>query len=318
METQYSTPAGRLDIVVLFDHEPVIIIESKIRSPIGKRADTADQLAAYGLWLRSQADSAGRSLAVLCLLTHLTEPPDKFTEMSLDLYGSTPSVLRWSELAKWLEASKRDIRLNQDIRTLGNELYTFLEEQDMTTEAPHLEDFAAAIVYVKAGTRIASAYEEIFDHLSSLDGIFSTGSVLADLPLHFDSEQNLIQGWKYLSALPLRSAYFAYGIALQPKRSLQPEGILAQDRLPAEDSLFISLGVDNRREMRLLEEHAGKAGQSWQYLPFGDGSILASFRPLKTILAEPESFSNTMRNWIDEAFPNIVAVVTAMRQQSAT
>ncbi|KRQ12159.1 hypothetical protein AOQ73_04785 [Bradyrhizobium pachyrhizi] len=201
---------------------------------------------------------------------------------------------------------------------LADELHAFLLEQEMTSESPRLEDFAAAIVYVQAGSRISNAFEEIFDHVSEKKGFFTKGSVLDDMHLDFDSEQNLIHGWKNLSAAPLMTAYFAYGIALQPRRSLQPDGIRSKESLPIENSIFLCLGVTSKREMKLLEEHANNCGSGWQYFAFGANSIIATFKPLKDILMEPEAFAGTMKSWIDQAVPEILPVISIMQKQAAT
>lgn len=317
MKTQVAITEGRLDILILCDKQPIIVVESKIKSAVRKRPDDSDQLHGYGHWLKRQADENDGNLTIICLLTHLTPPPKGFIEPGSDAYGATPKLVRWYQVAAELKALSCDDRLRLDVRTLAEELYLFLLEQDMTSESPRLEDFAAAIVFIKAGSRISKAFEDVFEHVSGLRGVFPRGSISDDLPLAFDSEQNLMHGWKYLSAPPLETIYFAYGIALQPNRSLTPDGPLSKQNLPHDDSIFLCLGVETTKEMKLLEEQSKILGPDWKHISFSDNSIVATFKPLKTILVEPESFAGIMNAWIDETVPQLLPVIATMQKQAA-
>jgi hypothetical protein len=310
METQWPIPDGRLDIAILIENEPAFVIENKVSAPIGRRPNDIDQLSAYGMWLKLKSESSVCKLAVVCLLTHATNPPETFAEGRTDLYGSIPKVVRWSQIADNLRTLAQSSKLPLDIRTISNELFSFLLEQNMTSEATRLEDFAAAIIYVRAGSRMSQTFGEVFDHLSELGGIFSKGAVIADSALEFDSDRSLIQGWKYLSAAPLKTAYFGYGIALQPRRSL------SNDHLPIEDSIFLCLGVETKREIRILEEQSKLLSGAWQHLSFPSNSIAIAFKPLNAVLVRPEEFAKAMIGWIDEVLPEVAELVNRMQKQS--
>ena len=310
MKTQYGIPNGRLDIVIFLDNQPTFIIENKVGAPIGKRPNNNDQLRVYGDWLKQTADRSNQQLAVLCLLTHVTSPPETFKEDRLDLYGSIPKVVRWSQIATEVQAIAREGRLPLDIRTIAREFHLFLLEQNMTTEFARFEDFAAAIVYVRSGSRISNTFEKIYDHLSDLGGPFVKGFYKDDAIVDFDSEGSVIHGWKYLSAAPLKSAYFAYGISLQPRRSL------SIDSLPDEDSIFLAVGVETKKEIQLLESKSKDFGQDWHYLSFPDYSLIVSFRPLHAALSQPEKFASTMIAWIDQSYEAVVAkLIPSLQKQ---
>ncbi|MDE5441090.1 hypothetical protein GWG65_06390 [Bradyrhizobium sp. CSA207] len=310
MKTQYQIPNGRLDIVILLDNQPTFVIENKVGAPIGKRSNNIDQLRVYGDWLKQMAVRSGQKLAVLCLLTHVTSPPETFKEDQRDLYGSTPKVVRWSQIAAEVQAIAREGGLPLDIRTIAREFHLFLLEQNMTTEFARFEDFAAAIVYVRSGSRISHTFEKIYDHLSELGGPFVKGFSKDDAIVDFDSEGSVIHGWKYLSAAPLKSAYFAYGINLQPRRSL------SIDSLPDEDSIFLAVGVETKKEMQLLEARSKDFGQDWHYLSFSDYSLIVTFRPLHAALSQPEEFAGTMIAWIDQSYAAVVAkLIQSLQKQ---
>jgi hypothetical protein len=311
METQYSIPSGRLDIAVLFGSDPVFVIENKIGSPVAQRHDGSDQLATYGRWLKGRADESGQGLAVICLLTHTTKAPSTFSDGRLDVYESIPKILHWSEVAGELRQMAQSETLRWDVRTLAHELHHFLLGEDMTSEAPRLEDFAAAIVYVKAGTRVSNAFQNIYEHLCQFGAPFSKGSILDDCSLDFDSTSSVMQGWKYFSSPPLKTAYFAYGIALQPRLNLPLEAGSPSDAIPAEDSLFLYFGVETKKEIAL---HSTKLPSPWQLLPLIDLPIAIVFRPLSTVLGQPETFADTMKEWIDQVMPDVLSVAAGMPQ----
>ncbi|MBH5396419.1 PD-(D/E)XK nuclease family protein [Bradyrhizobium sp. CNPSo 4010] len=311
MKTQYEIPNGRLDIVILLDNKPTFVIENKVAAPIGKRSDNVDQLRAYGAWLKRTADRAGQKFAVLCLLTHITDPPEDFKEDQRDQDGTASKVVRWSQIAGEVQVLANSGTLPLDVRTFAREFHLFLLEQNMTTEFARFEDFAAAIVYVKSGTRISSTFEKIYDHVSELGGPFVRGFYQDDAFVDFDSETNLIHGWKYLSADPIKTLCFAYGICLQPRRSL------ANEALPDEDSIFLSIGVETRRERNLLEARSKDLGPEWHHVSFPDQSVLATFRPLHPALAEPKLFASTMTGWIDQSHSRIAELIRALQKQYA-
>lgn len=310
MRTQYEIPNGRLDIVILLDNKPTFVIENKVAAPIAKRSDNVDQLRVYGDWLKQTAGRAGQKLAVLCLLTHITNPPEGFKEDQRD--GLASKVVRWSQIAAEVQALARGAALPLDVRTIAREFHLFLLEQNMTTDFARFEDFAAAIVYARSGTRISSTFEKIYNHISELGGPFVNGFYKEDAIVDFDSEANLIQGWKYLSAEPLKTVCFAYGICLQPRRSLSNEA------LPDEDSIFLSVSVETRREMNLLEARSKDMGPGWHHLSFPDHSVLATFRSLHSALAQPELFASTMTGWIDQSHGGIAKLIRTLQNQYAT
>lgn len=309
MKTQYQIPNGRLDIVVLLDEQPSFVIENKIAAPIAKRSNDTDQLTAYGNWLKKTADASGRKLAVLCLLTHVTQPPETFTDNHKELYGANPRVVTWSQIAHELRAIAAEGRLPLDVCTIAREFHQFLLEQNMTSEFANLEDFAAAIVYVRSGSRILHTFEKIFDHLSELGGPFVEGRIKDDEIVDFESGSNVIHGWKYLSAAPLRTAYFTYGISLQPRRAL------SKDTLPDEDSIFLGFGVETKREMQLLETMSKDLGEGWHCLSSADSSVMVTFRPLHIALAQPDQFANTMIAWIDQSHAVVTKAIRTLQKK---
>ncbi len=309
IETQYPIPNGRLDLIVLADGHPIVAIENKISAPVAQRPDGRDQLSAYGHWLKQKVDQGSSGFGVICLLTHTTNPPADFTEEN-SYYGVVPKLTRWSAIADELRNTSNCGTLPLDVRTIAREFFTFLTEQDMTSEFAGTEDFAAAIVYVRAGTRMSFTFEQIFEHLSTLGGSFTKGRITHDSFLEFQSEQNRILGWKYLSAPPLKTLYFSYGIALKPGASFSGELI------PTEDSAFICLGVETKKEISILESVSRDLDKSWHYVSLPDDAVVISFRPLRSVLARPEEFATLMMEWITSAAP-VIGPLIAKLQGSA-
>ncbi|MEY9590866.1 hypothetical protein ABIA06_003157 [Bradyrhizobium yuanmingense] len=213
------------------------------------------------------------------------------------------------QIAAEVLAITREGTLPLDVRTIAREFYLFLLEQSMITEFARFEDFAAAIVYVKSGTRISHTFDSIFEHLNSLGGPFTKGSIKDDAALDFDSSTNAIQGWKYRSAAPLKSLSLMYRICLEPRRSISDE------TLPEQDSIFLSLAVENKKEMNLLQANSKHLSSEWHHVVFPDYSAVMTFRPLHTAVAQPELFTETMKGWIDQSHGAMSKLIRALQDQ---
>ena len=98
-----------------------------------------------------------------------------------------------------------------------------------------------------------------------------------------------------MSAPPLKTLYFGYGIALTPAANFPGELI------PNEDSAFICIGVEARKEISILEKASKDLGGSWHYVSLPDTAVVISFRPLNSVLARPEEFAKLMMEWIGSA-----------------
>ncbi len=91
-KTQHRVPGGTLDLLLIVDRLPAIVVENKIAAAIGMHApagtenqdrpdevveERRNQLHTYGGWLAGQVKPPGWPGA-LVLLTHLSPPPDDF------------------------------------------------------------------------------------------------------------------------------------------------------------------------------------------------------------------------------------------------
>jgi hypothetical protein len=149
METQHAILKGRIDLVVFAGRDPVVVIENKIDAPISENDDGNDQLTIYGRWLIASKRNAFPG--VVCLLTYLTEPNEGFIDGGKKSGGATPHIVKWSSLAATLLDINEEFGTQQaDVITLTSELLLFLEEMNMGHEFAGRDEFAAAIVYLRA------------------------------------------------------------------------------------------------------------------------------------------------------------------------
>lgn len=87
----------------------------------------------------------------------------------------------------------------------------------------------------------------------------------------------------------------------------------SRELLPDDDSIFLCFGLESKKEIAFLETHASILGPHWQYFPLSGYSIIATFKPFKTALVDPEAFASTLKGWIDQVTPEIVPLVSAMQ-----
>jgi hypothetical protein len=295
-----------LDLLLLVNGEPTVAIESKIDAPLAKRSDGTNQLALYGRWLTENRNDAALLSPIVCLLTHLTPAPADFLETNGSKYGAKPKTLKWQSVAKAIKDESRMAQPDSGLRILADEFYFFLLENEMTSEHANRDDFAAAQIYVRSARRLEHTFESISKSLNSLGGPFLPGAIKDDDSIDFESSQGAIQGWKYLQAPPMKNLYFAYGILYAPQRSF------SGDSIPEQNSAFLALGTDLKRERALLE----KAGTGFRllntYVTTPDFSAWVSFKPLNAMLDPPESFADKMIDWISEVKTDVFKFVDSL------
>lgn len=289
METQYPIKSGRIDLVVTVDEHPTIAIENKVGAPISERSQDDDQLTRYGFWIKSKKREG--SPAIVCLLTHLTQPNTDFYRERNG--GASPHVAKWSGVANALRRLSKNSQLSSEIRTLCAELNIFLAEKGMAGEFAGRDEFAAAVVYLRAGERMDHTFLTIYAHLKSLNGVFTSGASAQEMSLEYATKDSLIWGWKYLIHPSLFGLFFAYGIALDPA------GTFKNAETPIHDSVFICIGAEDKKSIASLRASQDILQKPWMYAELSNWSAVISFKPLHEFIVEPERFSQRMIEWID-------------------
>ncbi|MBR0839114.1 PD-(D/E)XK nuclease family protein [Bradyrhizobium liaoningense] len=306
LETQRQIASGRIDLVLLADDVPVAAIENKIAAQFQD-----DQLASYGRWIKKSGALSHR-LAVVCLLTHLTAPPPEFMRGGEASGKATPHLVRWSSIAAILSELAVSVDTHDDIKLLARELRRFLEENDMSTEYAGRDEFAAALVYLRAGAQMDHTFGTIFAHVKEKDGVFAKNETKNEYHLKFDTPYKLIWGWTYLSA-KVDGVLLGYGISLEPNSVFMSGGISSQASIPAADSVFICVGADSKRSIQAVRAAKNGPEKPWTYAEIGKWVAVISFRPLHDIMEKPESFAQEMIRWIDREAENINEFVAALR-----
>ncbi|HVR58363.1 MAG TPA: PD-(D/E)XK nuclease family protein [Pseudolabrys sp.] len=305
LETQYPIQSGRIDLVLIVDERPIIAIENKISAPIATYSEDDDQLVTYGRWIRSHKREGTPS--IVCLLTHMTRPSDGFLHGGANSGGATPHVVRWSTLGRALNTLRKDESVPLNARMLSEELSLFLGERGMSGEFAGRDEFAAAIVYLRAGDRMSHTFETIYLHLKSLNGQFTANESIHEMSLHFGTKENLIWGWKYLSHPTLHGLFFAYGIALDPANTFK------ESSAPKHDAAFICVGAEDKKSMASLRSAKEIPQKPWIYTELKDWSAVISFKPLHQMMADPETFAPQMIGWIDSEVDDINSFVRKLK-----
>src|SRR5665647_1895354 len=129
----------------------------------------------------------------------------------------------------------------------------------MSREYAGRDEFAAALVYLRAGSRMDHTFSSIYSHVRSLEGHFKRYESAREYSIKFDTEFNLIWGWAYLSHPTLAGLFFGYGIALEP------DTIFKQGLIPDADSAFLCLGADERRSIQAIQAAKDEPAKPWTY-----------------------------------------------------
>lgn len=306
LETQRQIPSGRIDLVLHADDKPIAAIENKIAAELPD-----DQLASYGRWIKRASRSG--PLSIVCLLTHLTPPPAGF-ELGGDASGqATPHVAKWSSVGGVLLEYAETAGLPDDVRMLARELRRFLEECDMSGEYAGRDEFAAALVYLRAGARMDHTFSSIFAHIKSKEGCFRKNETKNEYSLKFDSPFKLIWGWSYLSHPTLNQLFLGYGIALEPDTAFTSGGLSSQARIPKADSAFICVGADDKKSIQAIRQAKQEPQKPWTYAEIGNWVAIISFKPLHDLMADPQSFTRQMTAWIDDEASDVSAYVKSLK-----
>jgi hypothetical protein len=294
------SPAGRIDAVLFADGRPVVAIENKVAARMGD-----DQLFRYGQWIRKSAPA--NAPAIVCLLTHLTKAPDGFVE-GWQSGGATPQIVKWGAIgAAFRELAQGHENVSADIRMLAGELFMFLGEAEMSHEYAGRDEFAAALVYLRAGARMDHTFSSIYYHLKSLKGCFHKSELSREFSLLFDTKINLIWGWTYLAHSSLSGLFFGYGIALDPRMTFNQDGV------PERDSVFLCLGAEEKRSIQSVRASKEEPQKPWIFVEMRDWVTVISFRPLHDFMAEPEKFAAQMIEWIDSQAADVNAFVSKLK-----
>jgi hypothetical protein len=306
LETQRQIGSGRIDIVLLADDVPIVAIENKISAPFQD-----DQLASYGRWIKAAARS--HRLAIVCLLTHLTSPPPGFMSGGEASGKATPHLVRWSSIAGLLLELAVSAEVRDDVKLLAREFRRFLEENDMSTEYAGRDEFAAALVYLRAGAQMDHTFGSIFTHVKEKDGAFAKNETKNEYHLKFDTPYKLIWGWTYLAHAKFDGLLFGYGISLEPNTVFTSGGISTQSPIPATDSAFICVGADNKRSIQAVRAVKSEPAKPWTYAEIGKWVAVISFKPLHDVMEKPQSFAQEMIRWIDRETDSVNQFVAALK-----
>lgn len=299
METQHYIEGGRIDLVLYAGGHPLVAIENKINAPV-----LDQQLVRYGQWIRSEA--AG-PIAVVCFLTHLTQPPSGFLSGRASSGHAVPHITTWAGVADLLMRLLRNKELDAAAMLLCNELRYFLEENDMSTEYAGRDEFAAALLYLRAGSLMDRTFSDIYSHIKSLDGHFRRNESSREYSLQFRTELKLIWGWAYLTHPNFNELFFGYGIALEPQT------VFKGGTIPSSDSVFICLGADDRRGTSALRAARDIPEKPWTWADITDWFALVCFKPLHEFLRNPTEFAPKMISWIDDEQADVDKFVTNLK-----
>jgi hypothetical protein len=325
--TQLTLPDGRRpDLVIQSNGKYLIVVESKIASPIGgyqrpnsqtnstpRRSATShshndssddgaalrNQLECYGTWLAKEKHSTAWA-GCLSLLTHFTKPPEDFLQPESSRYGSVwRHSASWATVFRWLRALDPSQQFPSMIKgssgaestwkNLAREFADFLKEQNVSAEQLTSSDLSAAALFVGSTGRIENTFERIRQKIKKTIDPLKQGNLKY---WEFEEEARLIWEWFYLKNSYARGQDWTitWGIRFPDHSSVKD----ASPALPIVDQVFVNLGADKGIPPEILKQICP---QGWS-VSASSGLIIA--RPVVDFLKVPDQFGDLSGQWIND------------------
>ena len=311
-----------LDILIEYADRPLIIIENKLwaafqshqRIPIG-RTDTADedgviassiedkevkydhQLETYGRWLGGR-EKPGNWPGVLCVLTHISQPPNDFIPSNIQQYGSVPYLQFWrsvhGELNRLVGTSSDQTNLVA-WKFVGQELAAFLGENAMDSSDLKSVEISSLNISMAPLRKIDSIFSEVgAELLQRFPGTF----VRRGQSSRFELQHSRVWGWTYFNKP--EKMYIGYGIYFSP---IEGEFATAVPPISDQEHAFLIVGSEGHAMDRGGDgPPAGWSGvgeETWFFLkPF----------PLSTRQNE-ERFPQFIVRLIQENFAEVIGIL---------
>jgi hypothetical protein len=300
----------RPDIVLFQGDKPVLVIECKIGAGFTGLEEEAEsglirwvgQLEHYDRWLSTH----GSTDAALVLLTHLSEPPQDF--QSGDGFSiRTRAVRKWANLYCFLADSERRSWWNRGrsgLDAIVADFLELLEEYELMSEDPSLNDFAAARLLTTRGAygRVLSCLRHASNRIRPIlkdrgcssfpkgyAYIWSDGDdgFITD---QADTQSGVQLVWGLWFGMP-GSKFFGDGLE-PPLR--QHEGIV----------FYITLS-------KSLEQSTPSQFPGWHFPAGGstDGTFVVKPRPLSEFFEDSDA-TTAMALWLEKAANEALQIVT--------
>ncbi len=285
-----------LDLLLLVDNVPTVIVENKVDS------DASDQqLLAYDKWLFERNRSGA-----LIFLTHWTEAPQAFLRLSSEYTIPVRSVCRWNSVYKWLNRVQQNDNSGNDASYLKAELSEFLKERNMGFDEPLAIDFAISQnYYLTADGKLRNAF---LDLRSFVQKTVSKGTGFSDFNVHDGG--HVIWGWCYPDREGLGPNWFAgWGV-------LFPGGEFFSDLLsdpPRRELVFCVLGSD-KGDLPLWKYPEAQRPSGWLWPNHEQRAPRAiACRPLADFYSDPVGFSQAVKTWLKPRLDETLIVLKEMK-----
>jgi hypothetical protein len=308
----------RPDLVFEIDGQPVLIVEAKVDSPVGRGPSATDadedkqgsdgqalpvlieenlgaaldQLDAYGRWLVSRSPWTTES--ALVLLSRGTEPPERFKQYK---EGLLRRHCRWHEVSRWLKAATEQnievSRISEEAgwRMLCGELAAFLEEKEMASETLTSRDLAAAELLIPGADRIKATFSRVGATAKA-----ALGDLAVQGPPRFEynTEGGAMHGYLYLRKPEGQGWHVAWGIRFPDQSQWWTA---ADPSLPQTIHAYVYLYHDNPPGPSVKRLGIGNLPTAWVS---GEDDEMVAAKPLHEFRADPDEMTADFAEWVRE------------------
>lgn len=213
--TQYVTPAGRPDLVIMLDDCPWILFENKVGHSVSKRetesGEVRHQLLGYADWLAERGADCSMPQA-LVFVTHITPPPTDFRDPGkAELYHHLRRIpLAWGDLARRMANLVAGMPENHHSRAIVGAFLSYLENQDMSHEFPSSAGFAAAELYVTQADALENLVVRMWDAIEATAKFGGTPTY----ELKALTDELSVSAWRYTGTAvsSISNCFFQTGI----------------------------------------------------------------------------------------------------------
>lgn len=320
-ETQRGVKGGRVDILLVIDGHPCVIVENKIgalvrrHEPVEELEDLdptrsvvavdGNQMQTYGRWL-VQAASGSSWPACLVMLTHFSKEPDDFRSGP---YGvANVAICRWRDVWLWARRVAADPINNENhANQLVREFAEFLEEKSMSSDYATLQDLAKAQIFTESATRIENLFTLIDESVESVRKPFeqSVGRIRS---LGYFSEPAAIWSWFYLAKPRQVRNSWHVGWGIRFPTDQEDWWVNCKPATPAVPHAFVTAMTEGKQpDISVSEIKEGELHDGWSR--DAEGGILIIGKPLHEFGHDPAAMAEEMAAWISTEVVNVTPVL---------
>ncbi len=295
-DVQTQVPAGAEygipDLVLYIHGRPWLLIEGKVAHSVAEAVSeegaVRNQLHRYADWLALNADPGSRPH--LAFLTHITRPPDDFSNDDANLYcGVARLVTTWGALGRLLKTTTNREGKRSLSHSLTCAFYTMLEDKNMANEFPGSTAMASLELFLTQGREL----ENLLDRMWSEVAFVAKCSNQSAKRIESEFKYGRYTAWRYtnrIDRVDTTNAFLMTGIWF-PEVVKTWEASELNGYAPWGPQIFLYFADDDEE---VFSDIPGQPAVGW-FRPSGD---ILRLRPLHEFQGDPDNRATEIMKWL--------------------